>query len=283
MDDFDTIWRSIRCGVDDWSAFAGDPMLSGTIFMVGYGVTAWMMFRAVRFERGRERIFWRLCGLLFVFQVANTHLDLHGLVWTTGRCLAKAQGWYEQRREVQVFLLAWLAMVAGVILLAVLVTFLRNILGNLLLTLGVVTAVGFTVVKGINYHGLDQIYGGWVGPFRVADFIEFSGVVLAFLAALVAAPAPRSGGMVMNCGAAPGLARRVLLSPANGLGAGARCHVNHSATAAGDRSGSHDRLAGGQECSGRRVATCGPALRPPDGPPAPLRSVPRSRRRRTAR
>jgi hypothetical protein len=62
--------------------------------------------------------------------------------------------------------------------------FLRHILHNLLLTLGVVIALGFTVVKGINYHGVEQFYGAPIGPSRVADFIEYSGIVLAFLAAL---------------------------------------------------------------------------------------------------
>jgi hypothetical protein len=179
------IGDAFLCGIDDWMDIWGDPLLSGTIFMISYGVTALLIFRAAREAEARERRYWRFCGFLFLFQFLNTNLDLHALVWTTGRCLAHAQGWYETRRETQVLFLIGLALLVALILLIVLLVFFRNIFRNILLTLGVVTALGFTVVKGINYHGLEQFYGSQVGPFRVADFIEYSGIALAFLGALI--------------------------------------------------------------------------------------------------
>ncbi len=153
--------------------------------MFSYGVTAVLIFRAARQTTARESSYWRLCGFLFLFQLLNTNLDLHALVWTTGRCLAHAQGWYENRRETQILILTALACLVALILLLTLIVFFRNILGNILLTLGVVIALGFTMVKGINYHGFQQFYGAQIGPFRVADFIEFSGIVFAFAAALI--------------------------------------------------------------------------------------------------
>lgn len=179
------IREAFLCGIADWMDIWGDPLLSGTIFIISYGVTALLIFRAARKAPTRERWYWRLCGFLFLFQLLNTNLDLHALVWTTGRCLAHAQGWYDNRREFQVLFLIGLALLVALILLIVLIVFFRNIFRNILLTLGVVTALGFTIVKGINYHGFEQFYGSQVGPFRVADFIEYSGIVLAFLAALI--------------------------------------------------------------------------------------------------
>ena len=58
----------------------GDPLLSGTIFIVSYGVTALLIFKAAREAAARERHYWRLCGSLFLFQVVNTNLDLHALL-----------------------------------------------------------------------------------------------------------------------------------------------------------------------------------------------------------
>ena len=185
MDEFLAVRDAFLCGIDDWMDIWGDPLLSGTIFMVSYGVTALLIFRAARDAEAKERRYWRFCGFLFLFQFFNTNLDLHALVWTTGRCLAHAQGWYETRREVQVIVLTGLALFVAMILLAVLFVFFRNIFRNMLLTLGVTIALGFTVVKGINYHGLEQFYGHQIGPFRVADFIEYSGISLAFFAALI--------------------------------------------------------------------------------------------------
>lgn len=173
------------CGIEEWMQIWGDPLLSGTIYMVSYGVTALLIFRAARVAEGRERWYWRLCGFLFLFQFANTHLDLHALIWTTGRCLAHAQGWYDYRRELQVGFLIGVTLLIALVLCIVMILFIRNLVGNILLTLGVAIALGFTLVKGINYHGLEHFYNVQVGPFYTADFIEFSGIALAFFATLI--------------------------------------------------------------------------------------------------
>lgn len=184
MDTIRTILESIGCGARDWWAFAGDPLISGSVFMLSYGLAAWQILRVAARSDGRERQYWRLCGWLFAFQVLNTNLDLHGMIFTTGRCLAKAQGWYEDRREVQMWLLFGLAMLIVLVLLLVLTLFARNIFGDLILTTGMVIALGFTLVKGINFHGLERYYAGLYGPFRGADLIELSGIALALLSAL---------------------------------------------------------------------------------------------------
>jgi len=179
------IWDAFLCGIEHWTDIWGDPLLSGTIFMASYGVTALLIFRASSGAEARENWYWKICGSLFLFQMFNTNLDLHALIFTTGRCLAHAQGWYENRREFQFILLLVLAFIISLILLVVLIVFFRNIIENILLTLGVSIALGFTLIKGINYHDIEQYYSHAIGPFRVADFIEFSGVVLANIAALI--------------------------------------------------------------------------------------------------
>lgn len=179
----DIIGAAVACGIKDWWAFAGDPLVSGSVFMASYGLTAWLIFRVAVRTVGKERNYWWLCGWLFGFQVINVNADLHGLVFTVGRCLSRAQGWYEDRHVVQFYVLVGLALVALLIVLLILLSFFRNIVGNLLLTLGVGTAVGLTLVKGVNYHNLERYYAGSFGPFRGGDLIELSGIALAFLAA----------------------------------------------------------------------------------------------------
>jgi hypothetical protein len=185
VNDFIVIKDAFVCGFDAWMDIWGDPWLSGSIFMVSYGVTALLIFKVAGQATARERLYWRLCGSLFLFQVVNTNLDLHALIWTIGRCLSHAQGWYDHRKEVQVAILIGLALLVAIILLIMFFAFFRNIFRNILLTLGVTITIGFTLVKGISYHGLADFYGKPVGPFYVADFIEFSGILLAFIAALL--------------------------------------------------------------------------------------------------
>jgi hypothetical protein len=185
MSEIKVIADAFLCGIDAWMDIWGDPLVSGSIFMISYGVTAWLIFRAAREAAKRERWYWQICGALFAFQTLNTNLDLHALIWTTGRCLAHAQGWYEYRKEIQVAFLVGLAILVALILLIVFMVFLRDIFRNFLLTFGVSIAIGFTIVKGISYHDLAQFYGLQVGPFHVADYIEYSGIVLAFIAAII--------------------------------------------------------------------------------------------------
>lgn len=185
MNELVIIRDAFACGIDDWRDIWGDPWLSGTIFVLSYGVTAWLIFRAAKESVGNERRYWQLCGSLFVFQIFNTNLDLHAMIWTVGRCLSHAQGWYESRREVQFLFLIGIGLLAGLIMLLVFILFFRNIYRNLLLTLGVIIALCFTIVKGVSLHQLANFYGQSVGPFFIADYIEFLGIAIAFVAALV--------------------------------------------------------------------------------------------------
>lgn len=184
----------VSCGVDRWNLIWGDPILSGTIFMVSYGVVAVLILRVAQRANGgerwggerwgRERWLWRLCGLFFVFQVINTPLDLHAMPGAIGHCLAKSQGWYEERGAFKLAALAGIAGFAGLVLLVMLVVFYRSIAGNLLLVSGVGLVFAFTVIKGVGYKEAEAVYHVPVGPFRVADFIEFSGILIAMTAAL---------------------------------------------------------------------------------------------------
>ena len=193
MIEVEVIKSALVCGFDGWMEIWGDPIFTGTLFMLSYGLTGWMIFRAASdMTDKRERYYWRLCGALFIFQLANTNLDLHALIWTTGRCLAHAQGWYDDRRDIQLWVLIGLAILIAIILLIVLKLFYRNILRNLLLTLGVSVALGFTIVKGINFHALQQIYGIQLGQLRIAEFIEYSGIVIAFVGASMRLRQPKS-------------------------------------------------------------------------------------------
>lgn len=175
---------ALECGVAGWRQIWGDPLLSGTIFVASYVVAAAFIFRVAPQATGRERWLWRLCGFFFLFQALNTPLDLHAFPGAFGRCLAHAQGWYDNRQQIQVAFLIGLAIGAALLFLLTLAVFYRNMLNNLLLVSGVVITLGITLIKGINYHGTEVILGGGSGPFRWADLIEYSGIAIALLAAL---------------------------------------------------------------------------------------------------
>lgn len=184
MDQLSTIADAMACGWADWMGIWGDPWLSGTILVCSYFGTGVVVYRVSCGLAGRERGFWRLCSAVLCFQAANTPLDLHALVWTTGRCMAHAQGWYESRKAVQIGFLLTTALLALIIGALAIKRFSAPLRHNLLLTMGLVISLGFTLIKGVSLHGLAAIYGQRLGPFFVADVIEWSGIALAFAGAV---------------------------------------------------------------------------------------------------
>ncbi|MEM9584110.1 MAG: hypothetical protein AAGA08_13445 [Pseudomonadota bacterium] len=184
MDQFAVIWSAAQCGFDGWNEIWGDPWLSGTLLVLGYGITGFLLLKTATRLNGRERVLWTLGGAIMVFQAFNTPLDLHAFVWTFGKCLAKAQGWYEIKRQVQSGVFIGLLSVAVILILSCAVLFRRNIVGNLVLIIGIAISTGFTGVKGISLHGLAEYYSRPLGPFFVADWIELGGICLAFLAVM---------------------------------------------------------------------------------------------------
>lgn len=194
------VLQSLACGFEDWKTVFGDPWVSGTVFMLGYGVAAILMLRVARRETGREALFWRLSAWLFLFQVVNTHLDLHAFVVSYGRCLSRAQGWYGIRHDVLYLVLVWSLVALCLVLLVLLAVFFRSILRNLLLILGLVLALGTTFVKAVNYHDLEHLYAGTFGPFRAVDLIELSGVAIALLAGLLRLRRPGASGGEVRAG-----------------------------------------------------------------------------------
>lgn len=185
MEQLPVIWTAAQCGFHDWQEIWGDPWLSGTVMVLAYAITGLLLMRTARQLVGRERVLWTICSLVLIFQAFNTPLDMHAFVWTFGKCLAKAQGWYEARAQVQIIVFLSLVSLAAVLVLTCIFVFRRNILGNLVLLSGVTLALGMTAVKAIDLPGVGPVHQQTLGPFFVADWIELGGVALAFLALML--------------------------------------------------------------------------------------------------
>jgi hypothetical protein len=101
-----------------WRLQAGDPTLLGWATLAGYMLGAWACWRAWRacrfgaqmLERAhaveashqrRLAAWWLGVGLLMLALGANKELDLQLLLGDMGKQLALEQGWYAQRRTVQ--------------------------------------------------------------------------------------------------------------------------------------------------------------------------------------
>lgn len=181
-----TIGVAAQCGVRDWAGIWGDPPLIAGPLMAGYGLLGWGLVRVARHcTTGRERQLILLCAALVFAQLVNTPLDLHAFVWTFGRCLSHAQGWYEARRAVQMGALMLTALFFALLLSVLLIYFRRHLISHLLIVAGVALSIGCALVVAISLHSLRGLMSGTWGPFRTDDLIEAGGIALAGLGVLL--------------------------------------------------------------------------------------------------
>ncbi|MFL4468329.1 hypothetical protein ACERZ8_00015 [Tateyamaria armeniaca] len=159
----------------------GDPALIAGPLMVGYALLGWGLVRVARSAAGRERQLILLCAVLVGVQMINTPLDMHAFVWTFGRCLSHAQGWYEARRSVQVGALMLTVVFFALLFVVLLIYFRRHLISNLLIIAGVALSIGCALIVAISLHQLRGLTSGTWGPFRTDDLIEASGIALAGL------------------------------------------------------------------------------------------------------
>lgn len=142
------------CLSDGWLVSIGDPTVSGWAICAAYAGAAILAARVWNrspfspTHRGREKLLWLLIAGLMAAMALNKQLDLQTLLVTGGRCLAKEQGWYADRRLVQrEFIFALIT--ALVVLGAGLIWLLRGIVRhNLKALLGLAALGTFVVIRG---------------------------------------------------------------------------------------------------------------------------------------
>lgn len=148
------------CVSQDWTPQIGDPEATGWLTVIAYLVCTGLGFAVWRGQpRGRGRRFWGLLALVTLFLAVNKQLDLQTALTATARCLAHAQGWYEQRRIVQ---LAFIAVFLGVTFAGLWIGG-RSLRGNLresgVALVGLVVLAGFVMVRAIGFHHVDALIG----------------------------------------------------------------------------------------------------------------------------
>lgn len=148
------------CVSQDWTPQIGDPEATGWLTVAAYLICAALAVAVWRGQPdGRGRAFWGLIAAATLFLAVNKQLDLQTALTATARCLAHAQGWYEQRRIVQLaFIAAFLGLtVAGLWLGG------RSLRGNLresgVALIGLVVLAGFVMVRAIGFHHVDALIG----------------------------------------------------------------------------------------------------------------------------
>jgi hypothetical protein len=92
------------CAQANWWPHLGDPSWSGLGLTALYIVASLLFLRAILTRGGwlpRERLLWVVCTLAVVVLAINKQLDLQQTIVWVGRCVAKQEGWFDQRLVFQ--------------------------------------------------------------------------------------------------------------------------------------------------------------------------------------
>lgn len=163
-----------------WVVGIGDPTPMGWITVAAYAVAAVLAWRNVGAARrsGVQTSFWFALVLLLVVLGINKQLDLQGWFGQTGRDMALAQGWYQQRRTVQGAFIAALCVGAVAVVVGA-----RRYWGALwheyrAAFVGVCLLLVFIIIRAATFHHVDLLFRIDVGATTLGRALEIVGVVV---------------------------------------------------------------------------------------------------------
>ena len=184
--------------IGQWSPGIGDPTVAGWVTVAAYvaaAVACWCARNTARKEcaRGADHTssrFWAAASIGLAALGVNKQLDLQTAITELGRLLARAQGWYEHRRWVQ---LAFIAAVLVVVAAACrwLFRVAREDLSRLWLAMfGSAALCAFVAIRATSFHHVDVCL--WFNLFcglRMNVLLELGGICCVGVAALRFGPA----------------------------------------------------------------------------------------------
>ena len=152
--------------------------------VTGYLVAAFLCLRRLG-DAGsrRERLFWGLAGLAMLVLGINKQLDLQTMVTAWGRQLARADGWYAERRAVQkAFVLAMLAVAAAVAIgIGWLVRGLRPAV--FVVAAGLCLLGLFVLVRAASFHHIDVAMRLPMLGLKLHAVLELAGIAIVIAGA----------------------------------------------------------------------------------------------------
>lgn len=182
-----------------WRPRIGDPSFMGWFTVAAYAAAAVLCFIAARrcqefsdAGQGRRRcLMWAGIAVLMSFLCINKQLDLQSLFTDVGRVLAAREGWYDQRRTVQLWFVIAVATAAAMTFV-IMAWKIRSILReSILLLLGLSSLLTFIVIRAASFHHFDMFIGSQLLGIRVNWILELSGIGLIALSAARSARHPR--------------------------------------------------------------------------------------------
>jgi hypothetical protein len=174
-----------------WSPGIGDPSCLGWLTVLGYFLASILCVRAARHDAGATNLWWILAIALALLGI-NKQLDLQSLLTAVGRELARAGGWFDQRREMQRLFVLMIGLT--VVALSIAAPRLLNDRSRYVRAacIGFVLLVAFVCIRAASLHHVDRFLKSAVLGARFNWLLELGGIAVIALAAVGASRATMS-------------------------------------------------------------------------------------------
>lgn len=169
------------CVFASWAPTIGDPTFMGWFTVGAYGATS-VLAALISFRKETvARTFWALLAVTLALLAANKQLDLQSSITAIGRCIAKLQGWYEQRRAVQFHFVVIISFLSLLISLSIAVLLWRSLSKIWLALIGASVLLFFVAIRAASFHHVDLIISQEFGVAKLNWVFELSGILMIFL------------------------------------------------------------------------------------------------------
>ena len=172
----------------NWTPGIGDPTFVGWLTVILYfaaSISCWISARKVELDgnhSSNERLAWRFIAVLFLALGINKQLDLQTALTEAGRVIAHLQGWYEQRRSVQLDFIGLVAATCVTAAITLLIWMRRAPIPTWLALMGTILVFGYVLIRAASFHHIDRFIGESVLGLRWNWVIEISGISLVLIA-----------------------------------------------------------------------------------------------------
>jgi hypothetical protein len=186
------------CAFSPWSPGIGDAHVMGWVTVAVYVAASAACVSAARLVGAdpdasrRERLFWWVSAGMLLLLAVNKQLDLQSLLTSIARCMAVEQGWYDMRRDVQLWFVETVAVLGAVALAAAALYFRKTFRRTGLAVLGLAFVATFVVVRAASFHHVDLLIDREVFGLRLNWILELSGPCLILWAAVRSGGIPRT-------------------------------------------------------------------------------------------
>ena len=163
-----------------WVPSIGDPTILGWVTVFVYFTVAIICLKAATSAESKksEKLFWLYLTIFLIALGINKQLDLQSLFTQIGKDLAIAQGWYKDRRLVQIGFIILIGLL-GVTSATILIRTYRNANTAIKIAFaGCIILFVFILIRASSFHHMDIFINMKVADVRMNGILELGGLAI---------------------------------------------------------------------------------------------------------